>query len=253
MNGWMHSDGHRANILSDNVWEIGIGYYEGAGTYYRYWVQDFGRKADRYPVIINRDAASTGSQTVQLYIYGAGDFDEMRLRNNDGTWTNWVSFQSNYGWTMDDFTGNQTVTVEMRRGSNTVTGSDDIYVDLPFPRLGGLPAELGFLYSRTTGELIPAQHRLTPTNTNTTTSLNWQASDNVNWLTLSPTGGSTPNTTLTVTPVNLGSLAPGTYNGTVTVNVTNPTDTLNSPTTVSVRAVVVNAPLNKVFLPLIQR
>ena len=252
MNAWMNSDGHRANILRDSVWEIGIGYFEGSGTYYRYWVQDFGRYAGRYPLIINRDAATTTSQNVQLYIYGAGDFDEMRLRNNNGTWTGWMPFQSNYNWTMDGFSGNQTVTVEMRRGSTTASSSDSIYVDLPYPRLGGLPAELGFLYSRATGELIPARHRITPTNTNTTESLNWQASDNVDWLSLSPTSGSTPGT-LTITPVNFGSLASGTYNGTVTVSVTNPTDTLNSPTSISVQAVVVNVPLKKVFLPLVQR
>ncbi len=253
MDAWMTSDGHRHNILSANVWEIGIGYYEGTGTYYRYWVQDFGRKSGRYPVIINRDAASTSSQNVQLYIYGAGDFDEMRLRNNDGTWTGWMPFQSNYDWTMDGYTGNQTVTVEMRRGSSTATSSDSIYVDLPFPRLGGLPTELGFLYSRAdSGELVPAQHRISPTNTNTTESLNWQASDNVNWLSLSPTSGSTPGT-LIVRPVNLNSLTPGTYNGTVTVSVTNPTNTLNSPTQISVQTVVVNVPLKKVFLPMIQR
>ncbi len=252
MNAWMNSDGHRHNILSASVREIGIGYYEGGGTYYRYWVQDFGQKSSRYPIIINRDAATTTSQNVQLYIYGAGDFDEMRLRNNDGTWSAWVPFQSSYSWTMDGFSGNQTVSAEMRRGSSTATSSDTIYVDLPYPRLGGLPAELGFLYSRATGELLPAQHRITPSNTNTTESLNWQANDNVNWLSLSPTSGSTPGV-LTVTPMNLNSLAPGTYNGTITVNVTNPTDTLDSPTTVSVRVVVVNTPLNKVFLPMIQR
>ena len=252
MDGWMHSDGHRHNILSTDVWEIGIGYYEGAGTYYRYWGQDFGRKSGRYPVIINRDAAVTTSQNVQLYIYGVGDFDEMRLRNNDGTWTNWMPFQSNYNWTMDGFSGNQTVSVEMRRGGSTAASSDDITVNLPFPRLGGLPTEIGFLYSRATGELIPARHQLSPTNTNTTESLNWQANDNVSWLSLSPTSGTTPGT-LNVTPVNLNSLTPGTYNGTITVNVTNPTNTLNSPEQVSVQVAVTNAPLQKVFLPMIQR
>ena len=34
--GWMNSDGHRANILNINYTEIGIGYNNG------YWVQNFG-------------------------------------------------------------------------------------------------------------------------------------------------------------------------------------------------------------------
>lgn len=40
MNSWMNSSGHRANILSKNYTEIGIGYVEG-GSYGTYWVQMF--------------------------------------------------------------------------------------------------------------------------------------------------------------------------------------------------------------------
>ncbi len=36
MNDWMNSPGHRANILSKNYREIGIGFYQNE------WVQDFG-------------------------------------------------------------------------------------------------------------------------------------------------------------------------------------------------------------------
>lgn len=40
MNGWMNSNGHRANILNANFENIGIGYYQDAnGT--NYWVQLF--------------------------------------------------------------------------------------------------------------------------------------------------------------------------------------------------------------------
>ena len=35
MNSWMNSQGHRANILSENFTMIGVGYYNG------YWVQEF--------------------------------------------------------------------------------------------------------------------------------------------------------------------------------------------------------------------
>jgi uncharacterized protein YkwD len=41
---WMKSSGHRANILNRNFRDIGVGIEDGAGPYYRYWVQDFGRR-----------------------------------------------------------------------------------------------------------------------------------------------------------------------------------------------------------------
>ena len=40
MNDWMNSSGHRANILSKNYTELGVGYVVG-GTYGTYWVQLF--------------------------------------------------------------------------------------------------------------------------------------------------------------------------------------------------------------------
>jgi len=39
MNGWMNSDGHRANIMSDAFTSIGIGVFEANG--FQYWVQLF--------------------------------------------------------------------------------------------------------------------------------------------------------------------------------------------------------------------
>lgn len=40
MNSWMNSSGHRANILSKNYTQLGVGYYQG-GSYGTYWVQQF--------------------------------------------------------------------------------------------------------------------------------------------------------------------------------------------------------------------
>jgi uncharacterized protein YkwD len=43
---WMNSDGHRANILSPDYCDIGVGYATVAGSdYTHYWTQDFGRRA----------------------------------------------------------------------------------------------------------------------------------------------------------------------------------------------------------------
>ena len=42
---WMNSDGHRANILSPDYCDIGVGYANVAGSNYtHYWTQDFGRR-----------------------------------------------------------------------------------------------------------------------------------------------------------------------------------------------------------------
>ncbi|MGB8427989.1 MAG: CAP domain-containing protein [Desulfobacterales bacterium] len=44
--GWMNSDGHRANILSPDYCDIGVGYAPAeAASYAHYWTQDFGRRA----------------------------------------------------------------------------------------------------------------------------------------------------------------------------------------------------------------
>lgn len=133
MNAWMASSGHRENILRGSTWEIGVGYYTG-GSYGRYWVQDFGRRFDVYPLVINREEASTLFRSVVLYIYG--DWNETRLRNDNGSWTAWQPFFSSISWTLNAGTGTHTVWVEMRQsGGLTASASDDIYLidDTPKP------------------------------------------------------------------------------------------------------------------------
>lgn len=45
VNGWMHSPGHRANILSPEFHEIGVGYLNAPQSKYRrLWVEDFGAR-----------------------------------------------------------------------------------------------------------------------------------------------------------------------------------------------------------------
>ncbi|PKR79383.1 hypothetical protein CEY16_03175 [Halalkalibacillus sediminis] len=43
MEGWMNSDGHRANILHEDLTHIGVGYTQG-GPYRTYWTQMFVRR-----------------------------------------------------------------------------------------------------------------------------------------------------------------------------------------------------------------
>jgi uncharacterized protein YkwD len=45
MRDWMNSSGHKANILSTNAKEIGVGYAKVLGSQYtHYWVQEFGAR-----------------------------------------------------------------------------------------------------------------------------------------------------------------------------------------------------------------
>jgi uncharacterized protein YkwD len=117
VNGWMNSQGHRANILSDN-WETGVGFYDF------HWVQDFGKRSDNYPAIINSEAITTSSTNVTLHIYG--DWEQMRLRNDAGNWSTWQPFQSDVEWQLTGVQGIHAVAVEMLLGATTVQSRDEI-------------------------------------------------------------------------------------------------------------------------------
>ncbi len=121
---WLDSPGHRQNILSTYNDEIGVGYFDGNGSYYRYWTQDFGNRGDVYPLVINGEAAETTERMVSLYVYG--NWDEIRLKNNDDTWTDWHAFQNEINWTLPATNGEHRVTAEMRNEDNNTTSSDTI-------------------------------------------------------------------------------------------------------------------------------
>jgi uncharacterized protein YkwD len=150
--GWMASSGHRANILSTDFREIGVGYeYQGNdqgtvrrdtngdcvpdsfnnGPYGHYWTQNFGKRSAVYPVVINREAASTSTSDVDLYIYGAGWAAEMRVRNESGSWTTWQAFASEVPWQLSGGPGTKEVFVEIRSGATVRGASDTILSTAP--------------------------------------------------------------------------------------------------------------------------
>ncbi|NJL34103.1 MAG: CAP domain-containing protein, partial [Chloroflexaceae bacterium] len=129
VDGWIGSPGHYDNMTSTGYWEIGTGYAYNRDAYYRnYWSQNFGRRSGVFPVVINLEAATTENSTVDLYIYGSDNWDEMRLRNDGGTWSDWQPFQSELTWKLGSQGGERTVEVEMRRGDNTTSSSDTIFL-----------------------------------------------------------------------------------------------------------------------------
>lgn len=146
MDGWMSSAGHRANILSNAFRELGIGHVhatsdlggvrldgngdcvsEGSsGPFFHYWTQNFGRRNDVFPIVIDREAFSTDSRDVALYIYGVGWASEMRLRNDAGAWSGWTPFATNVAWQLSASDGAKIVAVELRSGAVVRASSDEI-------------------------------------------------------------------------------------------------------------------------------
>jgi uncharacterized protein YkwD len=130
LNGLMGSEPHRAILLSSDMWEIGVGYYQTEDGR-NYWVQDFGKRSSTYPLVINADAARTLNQQVSLFVYGT--WQEVRLRNDDLTWSEWMPFSAELQWVLANTPGDHTVWAELRSGTESVVTSDSINVAATVP------------------------------------------------------------------------------------------------------------------------
>ena len=247
MQGWMGSDGHRDSILSASYREIGVGYGRGGG-WGHYWVQDFGRRSDVYPLVINREAASTGSVYVSLYLYGQ-EWDEVRLRNDDGAWSNWRPFANSIAWSLPSRVGKHTVWAEMRAGERTAMSSDAISL-LAAPALGDLPDDIRFTYSIPDGRLLPASVRVTPRNGGNGDRFTWRAEVMGECFRCSVLSGSNGDS-FRVVPSGFDRDAVGTHTGAVTVSVDGLEGVPGSPQRINLTLQVVDAPLEAVYLPLI--
>lgn len=136
MDGWMNSPDHYHNIMSSNYWEIGSGYFAGDATYRFYWVQNFGKKEGRYPMIIAGEQAKTEDRIVEVYIYG--EWQEMRLKLNNGEWTSWQPFLTRFSWRLPKAAGDYTLVAELRSPSGQTTTSDTITLTESGESMGGL-------------------------------------------------------------------------------------------------------------------
>lgn len=253
MNAWMSSTaGHRDNILSASYWELGVGYYQG-GSYGYYWAQDFGRRTGFYPLVINREAATTDHYRVSLYIYGQGIWPQMRLRNDNNAWSTWQTFTSTLTWDLPWSAGEHAVWAELTDGTNTHVTSDTIRLTRSFtPTLGGLPDVVTFTYSIPDRLLLPARAQLTPQNTSTGDLLSWLITSTGTWYTLAPTLGATP-ASFWITPTTFSTATVRVYTGTVTVTVTSPTTTSGTPKRIPLVLNVINKPFYRAYLPLVMR
>jgi uncharacterized protein YkwD len=129
MDAWMTSDGHRVNILNSSYTEFGIGYYSGSGQFPAYWVQDFGVRSDVTPMILAGESATTTTRDIDVYVHGA--WSQIRLRNDNGSWSDWTPFANSFTWTINDGRGEHVVAAELRNGGTTRTSCDTIMLDVP--------------------------------------------------------------------------------------------------------------------------
>lgn len=184
--GWMESEGHRNNILNDELSEIGVGYFNGVGMYRHYWVQDFGRRSNVYPLVIDLDAPATETGALTLHLHG--DWQQVRLRTNDGPWSDWSAFQQGMPWLLSGNAGEYTVYAEMRNGEKTATSSDSIYLaqsNVATPKLGVLPEQLVFTYYSQQQMFSPSTHSMRPLQ-QAVAGYRWQITVEGNWLTITP-------------------------------------------------------------------
>lgn len=219
----MNSAGHRANILSTTVWEMGAGYH-GGGPYGHYWGQDFGRRRNVFPLIINREAVSTTSPNVQLYLYGG--WSEVRLRNENGSFGPWQPFANSMAWTLSTGpAGTRTVYAEMRTGATSTGAADEIFLTTALatnsppatampPTATPQPSHTASPQPSTTA--TPAPPTTTRTPTRTTTPVRTSTSTR----TRTPTRTATPPPTQTVPPppTSMPAAARGDCNGDGAVN-----------------------------------
>jgi len=147
--GWMNSEGHRANLLNPGFREVGLGYYLRESDGRGYVTQDFGYDSVYPPVIIEYEAITTTSTTVNLYIHtneGNGGFTGMSAATemmiaNDPCFTDasWEPYSAERVWALESGTGWRTVYVKTgdRLGRTTIA-DDTIYLGetVPLDELG---------------------------------------------------------------------------------------------------------------------
>jgi len=147
--GWMNSEYHRANLLDPNSREVGLGYYRRESDGRGYVTQDFGHDPAYPPVVIEYEAITTTSTTVNLYIYdreegggfaGLDPATEMMVANDPCfTGGSWEPYTPEKVWTLEPGTGWRTVYVKTRDAvGRTTVASDTIYLgqDAPLDELG---------------------------------------------------------------------------------------------------------------------
>ncbi len=223
---WMDSPRHRDNLLSQDLYEAGLGLavepddtYPGMAWGYKfYWTLDMGTRWDAFPLVINREAYSTSTPLVSLYLYGQGWATEARLSNDGVTWSEWQPFRSMQSWELSPGNGSKRVSAQMRnKDGEIVEATDTIVVMEPEP-----PENVPFLVSPQNVLFILAKDRFT-----TRPRLHrfqivagdkppsWRATWDQNWVRLNTTAGTAPSNPALGLTYRARLLSPGTYTATL--------------------------------------
>jgi hypothetical protein len=128
LQAWLNSPDHRANLLTPDYRELGVGFAAGATRYRTVWAQLLGARRTAYPVIINLDAFATDTPEVAVYVHGAHEAHAMRYRINDSDWSAWQSPAEWLECALPHCEGSHTVTVQLRMGERVFEASDEIYL-----------------------------------------------------------------------------------------------------------------------------
>lgn len=251
VDAWINSEGHRNNLLNGDLWETGVGYVGGFGPYGHYWVQDFGRRAGIYPLVLDYDALTTDSGNLTVHIYGT--WQEIRLRTNEGDWSDWVAFQPSMTWQIAGDAGEYTVYAEMRSGGQTATSSDSIYLTQSNATpvvLNTLPEHLSFLYDSEEHVFAPSTHVLYPLQ-QAPAGYHWRVTVDGNWLNVWPLEGITDDSVEMRAMVASATVEEG--NATVIFDLLDSNQAVVDTHTLSVSLEVLSGSATRIYLPTIIR
>jgi uncharacterized protein YkwD len=250
---WLQSPQHRENLLNPELCEAGIGYVFEAGDLYpgttwgyeRYWTLDMGSRWDAYPLVIAKEAFSTTSRSVPLYVYGAGWATEMRLSNDGINWSAWMPYQPTLTWELAPGNGEAKVYGQLRDAQGNVMSAEDDIVLVEAQKPTVRPAQAPFLLQQGLSTGRPLRYRVQIADPGGG-GRNWYASWDQNWLRLRTGGEGMPTGIYLVLTNQAGLLAPGIYTATVTL--TSGDAQVNLPTRLLVVPKIWSA-----FLPLLRK
>jgi hypothetical protein len=128
LHAWLNSPDHRANLLTPDYRELGVGFAGSVTRYRTVWAQLLGARRAAYPVIINLDAFATDTPEVAVYVHGAREAHAMRYRINDEAWSAWQSPTEWLRCELPNHDGFHTITVQIQMGERVLEASDEIYL-----------------------------------------------------------------------------------------------------------------------------
>ena len=137
--GWMNSSGHRENILTQDITEIGLGFTtKGANA-----VMNLGVTDNLYPLILESEAPQAPSLVVGVYIRPKPGADKMRFSTDGKSWGEWKTFSVESKYTLSPGADLKTVYVQVvdKAGSSfisqdSILGAKQVVPAIVFPVLG---------------------------------------------------------------------------------------------------------------------